>query len=164
MGTKSLYFLHLVPFCIVLDVCRIAGSYWWSLIFRSARFCIAWFFLWRLNAWTQFRSPFHFVLLSHYLFAFDTTFFYSTSTMSKEKCLFFYSNFSISLKIIYFEHFDHSDTSHLTGQSSTLQYCRSNGGGCGHILFGTTIVFSPPLVTSWIHCTLMCGLVLSIRL
>lgn len=50
--------------------------------------------------------------------------------------------------ILYFEHFDHGDTSHRTGQSSTLQYCRCDGGGCGHILSGTTMVFSPPRVTS----------------
>lgn len=53
----------------------------------------------------------------------------------------------------YFEHLDQAETSHLTGQSRILQYCRCAGVGCGHIESGTTMVFSPPLVTSWIHCT-----------
>ena len=68
------------------------------------------------------------------------------------------------------EHRDHSPTSHRAGQSRTLQYWRSGGGGCGlieekveiheqkskegkpfeayHMLLGTIIVFSPPRVTS----------------
>lgn len=54
---------------------------------------------------------------------------------------------------IYFEHFDHDETSHRTGQSKILQYWRWAGGGCGHIESGTTIVFSPPLVTSCMHWT-----------
>lgn len=69
--------------------------------------------------------------------------------------IFLWKNFQIfEQSRIYFEHFDHSETSHLTGQSSTLQYCRSTGGGWGHMLLGTTIVFSPPLVTSCMHWTL----------
>lgn len=51
-------------------------------------------------------------------------------------------------KLTYFEHFDQPDTSQRTGQSKILQYCRCAGGGCGHIESGTTIVFSPPRVTS----------------
>lgn len=53
----------------------------------------------------------------------------------------------------YFEHFDHAENSQRTGQSKMLQYWRGAGGGCGHIESGTTIVFSPPRVTSWMHWT-----------
>lgn len=53
----------------------------------------------------------------------------------------------------YFEHFDQAETSHRTGQSNILQYWRWAGGGWGHIVSGTTIVFSPPRVTSWMHWT-----------
>lgn len=65
----------------------------------------------------------------------------------KKKCL------KKKNELTYFEHLDQPETSQRTGQSKMLQYCRCAGGGCGHIESGTTIVFSPPRVTSWMHCT-----------
>lgn len=142
---------------IMLYVCGITRCNWWMIIFGCTWLCIAWFLTCRPHTRTQFIATFNFMLLCHNLFAFNFSLFY-TSTAWSAKMHGFFLNFFLQEKLkhwfdTYFEHFDHADTSQRTGQSKILQYWRCAGGGWGHIESGTTIVFSPPRVTSWIHWT-----------